>query len=250
MFVNEKFNKIIDRLCQKIRLSQTPVPGFILGLSGTDSILTFILMCESAKHFDMINRVYGIHYVNEQRRKKTWFEEQIIPWLKEKYPEARLEVQTPLGGNYDQQRWADLHLRSLNEIIVNGSGDKKIAALAQGENYWVVGCINATEKILGKYSILSKSVSMEPIQSLYKSEVLEICKEYGVPEIALEMSQLPDCLCGREEIAAQNLKLIDDIITFKLDMEKYPKELINEVYQYINETKASNNFKNRTPFSI
>lgn len=246
-----KFDTLIDRLSQKVRLSANPVPGFILGLSGTDSLLAFILFNEVAKnHPYLANRIYGIHYVNENRKKPSWFEESIIPWLKETYPDSRIEVHTPLGGNYDQQRWADLHLRALNEIVVNGFGEKKVKSLEPGMNFWVSGCTNATEKALGKYSMLSSSVSIQPIQTFYKSEVLDLCKEYNVPEIALEMSQIPDCFCGREEIAAHNVRLIDDIITYRLDPSKYDPALLAEVYSYVQETKRANDFKNRTPFNV
>lgn len=254
--MNNKFEKLIERLSQKIRLSATPVPGFILGLSGTDSLVTFILLYEAAKQHGLSHRVYGIHYVNEVperltgRKKQTWFEEHIIPWLRQHFPEARVEVQTPLGGNYDWQRWADLHLRALNKIEVNGYGEKKVVSLDTGENYWVVGCMNATEKALGKYSLISNSVSIQPIQTLYKSDILDVCAEYNIPEIAVEMSQVPDCFCGRGEIAAHNVHLIDEIISFKLDVTKYPTELLDEVYKYVQETRTSNDFKNRTPFGI
>ncbi|MCK9532895.1 MAG: hypothetical protein M0R77_20665 [Gammaproteobacteria bacterium] len=248
--MNDKFEKLIDRLSQKIRLSANPVPGFIVGLSGTDSIVTFILLYEALKRYNREDRLYGIHYVNEYRKKPSWFEKDIIPWLAETYPNTRLEVHTPLGGNFDQQRWADLHLRALNEIVVNGFGEKKLKLFDPGQNYWVSGCMNATEKALGNYSILSNSVSIQPIQTIYKGEILDICVEHNVPEIAIEMSQIPDCFCGREEIAAHNVRLIDEIITYKLDPSKYDPELLAEVYAYVQETKRANDFKNRTPFNV
>lgn len=246
-----KFDNIVTRLSQKITMSQTPVPGFILGLSGTDSIMTFILLYKAAQLHGMQDRVYGIHYISGMQKKPGWFEANIIPWLKENYPGARIEVQIPQGGNQDQQRWADIHLRSLNSITYDGNGGTRaIRALDAGQNYWVAGCINATEKALGKYSILSKSVSLDPLISLYKSEVIDLCREYNVPDIAIQMSELPDCLCGREEIAALNIKLIDEIITFKVDPLKYPPELLAEVYAYVQETRAANAFKNRVPFNV
>ena len=232
-------------------MSLTPVPGFILGLSGTDSILTFILLYKAMKNHGLENRLWGIHYVSGMRKKPDWFESNIIPWLKENYPEARVSVEIPIGGNQDQQRWADLHLRALNTITYDGNGGTQaIRAHNQGENYWVAGCTNATERALGTYSIMAKSVSMDPIASMYKSEVIDVCRELGVPEIAIEMSETPDCFCGRAEIAAKNIKLVDEIISFKLDPLKYPPELLAEVYAYVQETKKANDFKNRTPFNV
>lgn len=245
-----KFDNAVKRLSGKMVMSATPVPGFMIGLSGTDSILTFILLCEAAKTHNMVHRICGIHYVNEQRKKPTWFEEHIIPWLRGKYPEATVLVETPLGGNHDPQRWADLHLRALNEIYVNGFGETKIRAYEAGENYWISGCTNATEKALGKFSMLADSVSIQPIQTFYKHEVIQLCEEFDVPEIAMEMSRIPDCFCGREEIAANNIELIDEIITNRVNVFDYDAAIINEVMKYINETKKANDFKNRTPFSV
>ncbi len=199
----------------------------------------------------MEDRIWGIHYVSGMQKKPGWFEANIIPWLKENFPGAQVSVEIPLGGNQDQQRWADIHLRALNTITYDGNGGTRaIRALDAGQNYWVVGCTNATEKALGKYSIMAKSVSFEPIASLWKSEVIELCRQFNVPEIAIEMSELPDCLCGREEIAALNIKLIDEIITYKIDPLKYPPELLSEVYAYIDETRSANAFKNRVPFNV
>lgn len=245
-----KFNNVVERLSNKIGMSATPVPGFIVGLSGTDSIITFILLCEAARKHKMINRVCGIHYVFQQRKKPTWFEANIIPWLKEKYPEAQILVETPLGGNYDQMRWADLHLRALNSIQYNGAGECVVRALDEGKTYWVAGCINATEKYLGKYSMLSNAVSLHPILSFYKSEIMALCEEFQVPDIAMEMARIPDCFCGREEIAANNIEMIDEIITHKLDVLDYDEGTVNEVMKYIRETKKANDFKNRAPFNV
>lgn len=248
--MSTKFDNAVKRLSNKMVMSATPVPGFMIGLSGTDSIIAFIMLCEAAKTHNMVDRVCGIHYVNENRKKPTWFEEHIVPWLKAVYPEAQVLVETPLGGNYDQQRWADLHTRALNEIVVNGFGEKRLRAYEAGENYWVSGCINATEKALGKFSMLSNSVSIQPVQTFYKSEIIELCHEFEVPEIAMEMSRIPDCLCGREEIAANNIELIDEIITNRVNVFDYDANIINEVMKYINETKKANDFKNRTPFNV
>ena len=246
-----KFDNIVARLTNKIGMSQTPVPGFILGLSGTDSILTFILLYEAMKNHGLEHRLWGIHYVSGMRKNPSWFETDIIPWLKEKYPNAKVSVEIPLGGNQDQQRWADLHLRALNTISYDGyGGSRAIRSRELGENYWVAGCTNATEKALGTYSIMAKSVSMDPIASIYKSEVIDLCRGFGVPEVAIEMSQTPDCLCGRAEIAAHNIKLVDEIIAFKVDTRKYDPEILAEVFAYVLETKQANNFKNRTPFNV
>jgi NH3-dependent NAD+ synthetase len=248
--MSEKFDNIVTRLAGKIKMSQTTVPGFILGLSGTDSIITFIALYRALSVHNMQHRLLGIHYVGGKIRKPTWFDVEIMPWLKNNYPEAQFLTTTPLGGNQDQQRWADLHLRALNRIEKADDGSNVIRALDKEDTYWVSGCMNATEKALGKYSIMAKSVSIDPIVSLWKSEIIALCSEFCVPVIAAEMSQLPDCLCGREEIAAKNVQLIDDILRFNVDPTKHSPQILSEVMAYVQETKRANDFKNRVPFNV
>ena len=241
----EKFHALVDRLVRKMELSQTPVPGFIIGLSGTDSLVAFLIGYEACKIRGMPERMMGVHYVNMRRRKPTWFEEGVIPWLRQRCPEATILVAEPLGGNQDQQRWADLHLRALNDID-NGA----IRSLAPGQNYWLMGSINATERLLGKYAMLATCVSLQPIQTLYKSAILKICEELGVPQIAIDNARIPDCLCGRDELAANNIELIDEILTFRVNPEDHDPDLLNQMYQYIRDLKAQNDFKTRVPFLV
>ena len=249
--VINKYNDVVERLVRKINLSQTPVPGFIIGLSGTDSILSFAIAHEACMRAGLAPpRLLGIHYVNSERKRPTWFEKEIIPWMKEKWPAADILVETPLGGNQDQQRWADIHLRALNIIQYDGAGDRIIRARDPGENYWTLGSINATEKFLGNYSMMANCVSVHPILAVYKNMVLKICEAIGVPDIAIEMSKTPDCLCGRDELAANNIDIIDEIITFKIDPTQYDPDLLARLYQYVKEKKASNDFKMRVPFLV
>lgn len=244
-----KYNSLVERLMNKIDRSQIPVPGFIMGLSGSDSILAFLLLYEACDRKNLGDRVLGIHYISENHRKLTWFEEHIIPWLDARCPKATIIIQTPLGGNQDQQRWADLHLRALNEFRY-GSKGMEIRPRETGDNYWVAGAMNATEKLLGKYSILANSVSIQPIQTVLKSQVLVMCEELGVPEIAIRYARIPDCLCGRDELAANNIELIDKILTFDPDVMNYDQKLVATMYQYIRDLKKTNDFKMRIPYVV
>jgi NH3-dependent NAD+ synthetase len=247
-----KVQSRVDRLYEKIKLSQTPVPGFIVGLSGTDSIAAFIIAYRamrmvSDKH---ATRVYGIHYVNKTRKAGS-FESVAIPWLKKIAPYAKIEVQTPLGGNQDQQRWADIHLRALHEINVDDDGNTKIERRAHGETYWIVGTINATERLLGKYSLISDSASIQLLHTLYKSDIMKICEVLAVPERIMENARLPDCACGREEIAAENIELIDDLLRHKGNIETYPdKHLLQQCWEYIQLCKQEYGHKVRIPYKV
>lgn len=242
-----KIQSITDRLIKKMELSQTPVPGFIMGLSGTDSITAFEICYRALAHFGKEDRLMGVHYVTGQRHKPAWFERDIIPWMRERYPKAVAVAVEPLGGNQDQQRWADLHLRALNQLE-HRDGVLSTHLLGEGKNFWTVGTINATEMYLGKYSILANSTSVQAIRSMWKTEVMLACGEIGVPEIAIETARIPDCFCGRDELAAQNIELIDLIIRHQVDPTQHDPELLKTLIDYVRTTKAENDFKLRTPF--
>jgi NH3-dependent NAD+ synthetase len=245
-----RFETLVFRLVGKMKLSRAPVPGFIVGLSGTDSILGFVLVYEAAKRMGMASRVLGVHYVGRDRRKPTWFEEAIVPWLRERCPEATILVETPFGGNEDQLRWADLHMRALNEVSARPNGDVLLKPLGKGRNYWVVGCQNLTEQELGKYSAMSEKVSVAPIRKVWKSRVIAMCEVLDVPAIAIENSRLPDCLCGRDDIAANNIELIDDILTCNVKVEDHDPALLDMMFAYVRDLKEENGFKQRTPYLL
>lgn len=238
----QKLEAVTDRLITKMKLSQTPIPGFIMGLSGTDSMVAFHICYRALMEFGMHDRLVGIHYVNGRRKKPTWFEEGVVPWMQEAYPGAQVLVEEPLGGNQDQQRWADLHFRALNYM------DDRGVPHSLDRNYWTVGTINATEMYLGKYSILANSTSVQVIRNIWKSEIIDACNQMGVPRIAIETSMLPDCLCGRDEIAAENIHAIDAIIQHDGDRMPGDPALLCALVDYIRDTKMQNDFKLRTPF--
>lgn len=235
--MSTKFNNVITRLTNKVKMSANPVPGFIVGLSGTDSIVTFILLNEVSKTEGY--KVLGVHYVDRVPAPNSLFMRETFPWLKEKFPEAIIQVsQTSCensaradNGNLDQIRWGDLHYRAVEQ------------------RYWTASTVNATEKALGTFGIMANSASIAPIISLYKSEVLQICEEYGVPSVVIAASRLPDCICGREEFAAENIELIDEILRYNLSKD-YSGELIKKAMDYVRDTKRANDFKTRTPYTV
>lgn len=226
----KKFDNLLIRLTHKTKMSTTPLTELIIGLSGTDSIVTFIALNEVAKTEGFT--VKGIHYIDSPNAPKTLFQREAYPWLIEKYPNSQIIITTPHGGvNDDQYRWGDIHHRALEN------------------RSWVVSSTNATEKALGTFCIMANSASITPIITLYKSEVLEVCKEYGVPENVINRSRLPDCICGREEFAASNIELIDEVLRNNLTKD-YSADLIKKAMEYIRDTKKANDFKNRTPYNV
>lgn len=251
-----KYQNRVDRLYEKIKLSQTPVPGFIIGLSGTDSIVAFMIAYRAMRMVSKEHaaRVYGIHYMDPL--KPTSFNQFAMPWLRDKAQLATIETRNPMGANEDQFRWADLHLRALNNVELTGDGvytpEKLVIERREhGKTYWIGGTINATERALGKYSLISDSASIQLLHTLYKSDIMEICDELGVPERIMENSRLPDCACGREEIAAENIELIDDLLRYKGDIGSFPdKALLQECWEYIQECKKQYGHKKRIPYQI
>lgn len=248
----KKFEGLISRLERKIRMSQTPVPGFILGISGTDSLVALYALYEACKRVDgtLAQRIVGVHYVDTADTNKqpiSKFEQQAYPWIAATCSLASMLTAVPLGGNHDPQRWADLHLRSLNQLYPGGivSPYTDVA-----DTFWVSGTMNLTEKMLGKYSNVSTAVSIQPIQTLYKSEILEICEALNVPDYIIANARIPECICGRDEFAAENIELIDQILKFAVDPTEWEPEHLKKAMEYVRDQKRQNGFKDRIPYTI
>jgi NH3-dependent NAD+ synthetase len=230
-----KFNSRVAKLADKISMSKTPVPGLIMGLSGTDSIVTFLLCYEALKKHGKEDRLLGINFTwpNNESKGGSWLLNEVFPWLKEKCPNAKVASWWTFNGqNEEEARWGTLH------------------SVANKDNFWTVATVNATEKYLGTYSILAKSASMWPVATLWKTDILNICKELNVPQIAIDKSRIPDCICGRDELAAENIELIDEIIQHKFDPTKHDPELLRKLMQWVYDTKQQYDFKDRTPYTI
>jgi hypothetical protein len=249
MSIAARISGVVDRLVHKMEMSQTPVPGFIVGLSGTDSLVAFEVLSQGLKRMGMEDRLYGVHYFTEGKKPGA-FSIEAMPWLRERYPKARLINAVPLGGNQDPQRWADLQLRALYDISICSNMEVCLEPHGEGRNYWVAGTINATEHALGKHSIGANAVSLQPIRSLWKSDVLEACVAIGVPKIIVDNAYLPDCLCGRDEIAAKHIELIDEILRYQIDVNKHDAELIMMLMQWVSDRKREGGFRSRIPYIV
>jgi NH3-dependent NAD+ synthetase len=246
----QKFYRLCTALERKINQSQATVPGFIVGLSGTDSVVAFVLAYRAMQSAGLnLTRLLGVHYVTAGKG-SGWFMREVLPWLQEQCPHAKFLIAQPLGGNQDQQRWADLHMRALNSFDLQPDLSYKFNLLPQGQNYWVLGTINATERALGTYSVLADTASVQPINSMWKAEVLDVCHYIGVPAIAIEYAQQPDCWCGRDELAAQNIPLLDSILRHTLVPSEHPPELLDQMFEYVRTTQHDNGFKQRIPYKL
>lgn len=248
-----KFNALVGRLIQKIKVSQAPVPGFIVGLSGTDSIVAFVALYTAMQQAKLQKpRLYGVHYISKAAAPSTTFEREGFPFLRALCPEAVVELAVPAGGNRDPQRWADLHLRSLSHVsYAERSGvDPIVQPREAGENYWIAGTINATEHAMGKHSLLANTVSIQPIRSLWKSEIMALCQEWQVPQAIIDAARIPDCMCGRDELAAENIELIDAILRNDFDPSQHDPILLKKLIDYVRDQKRDGGFRQRVPYLV
>lgn len=224
-------------------------PGLLTGLSGTDSGLAFKMAYDALKPLGMADRLCGVYY--GRRDKDTGLPIQprmraLYEWIREEMPEAYLDVSDLIEQklpNDDYERWADIRRRTLVVPGTHGSWEP-------GEHFWAVTPRNRTEVILGNFSLDSAAASLSPIEELYKSDVLALCAHFGLPEKVIEGSRLPDCLCGREELASSNIELIDDILDADLsgrylDLSGHDPHLIEQLYAHIHEKKLNNAHKMR-----
>lgn len=250
------FESIVSWVQDKAQ--QENAPGLIVGVSGTDSILTFLACAEAFKRAGKPDRVLGVHYQHKEPALEegkircvssdfNWVARDIIPWLQQQAPEAKLEIDTSIPDNDDNKRWGALYSRATRDTS-NGQSLKS-------QFYFPVGARNATEDHLGTYSQASKAVSMLPVVDLYKSEILEVCKYLGVPQIALDKSREPDCDCGRFDVAADYLREVDLYLMWQkgqLAVNALPEnmslEALTKVTKYAVHEMVANQFRDFTPY--
>lgn len=264
---NIRIDGLVDRTVDWLAdtLKREEAPGVIVGLSGTDSILTYIYCLMAFERLGKpLNHVRGVNFQHKTQDKfvemnapfvcmdsddTTWVEREIFPWIRERWPEARLEVDTSIRHSKDGMRWGTLHDKAKEEV--NGRGD-----MLTGTYYFPVGTRNATEDAVGAYTLITKAVSLFPIIETYKTEVIDICRHFGVPEIAIAKSQDIDCDCGRFEVQAFHMLELDQLIMVKAGLipaatiESGDATVRHDVSCFLREERFINEFKDdgRTPY--
>jgi NH3-dependent NAD+ synthetase len=221
-------------------------PGLIMGISGTDSILTYLACAKAFARMGKPGRVLGVHF-SGGAAKSGWVVNDIFPWLQSQAPGAALEVDEAADGSDDQIRWGRLFSRAVRDT-------GKAASLASNY-YFTAGTRNATEEHLGTYSQLSSAVSMMPIINLFKSEVLDVCAWLGAPDVAMRKSCEIDCDCGRFQVAADYLREVDLIVMQRKGLlsrsyieQNIPPDVRATVLEYVMEEESRNKFRKRTPY--
>lgn len=166
-------DKAIDCLAEWVVDVAGDAPGLVLGLSGTDSTLTYLVCSKALKLIgEDPNHLVGIHY-GESWKHKDWFAQfgavEIVSLPESEFLET------------DVHRWAALQTYALKH------------------RFWIVGTRNRTEQTLGDYSNASSVAVLQPLVQFWKSEVLSLCAHLGVPEqiIAASLEGDPKCYCHR-----------------------------------------------------
>ncbi len=238
------------------------MPGAIIGISGTDSILAFLICAQAFAELGKADRVIGVHYgaafppvdkTPEQVEKilsvnpsYRWVARTIVPWLQTKATGAQVVVDDSIDFADDYMRWATLMRSSL-------SGASRTEMLDANNCYWVVGTRNATEQALGTYSNISGAVSVQPLINLYKSDILKICAGLGVPQLAIDKSRQVDCDCGRYDLAADHIDEVDALIMLRAgeiaeDAVSMPADLREKLEAFIDQQCDYAGFKTQIPY--
>jgi len=204
-------------------------PGFVMGLDGTDSILTFLICSKAFERLGRSDRLVGIHYGRAYEPSD---------WLS-KFGQVEL-VQLTSDPNYlaDSKYWAALQ----NYALKDWQPEK---------HFWVTGTRNRTEDVLYRYSNASMIASVQPIVGLWKTEVLELCDYLGVPKSISERSrEVPACLGCRDEFAAKNIDKIDHLLMVRCGLldPTFVAGYDPRLTEYIDEQIEKNSFKVKIPY--
>ncbi len=232
-----------------------------MGISGTDSIVTFLACAQAFQNMGKPDRVVGVNFQHETknaflasgqsfsclRNDFNWVANDIFPWLRSQAPGAILEIDDTIKHSDDNMRWGCLFSRALNH---NNSRTG-----LTNKHFFPVGTRNATEQALGTYTQLSKSVSILPIIHLFKSEVIEICEYLSVPAAAIKKSKEVDCDCGRFDVQANHMRDLDLFIMHKQGLlsrdyveQNIDPSVLNAIREFYVEETEGNSFRGRTPY--
>lgn len=175
----------IVRLLAWVEAEAKRAPSLLVPVSGgSDSALVFWLL--SRKY---AAKTIGVFVgAKENLRERAWFENI-----------GRVDtVEQPACGDPEAARWALLSVRS------------------RTENAWLVGSRNRSEHVFGTFSLASRAATFLPIAGVWKSDVMRLCAEVGVPDSIVQSSRKADPACGRPaELAEIGLESVDLFLKVK-----------------------------------
>jgi NH3-dependent NAD+ synthetase len=133
-----------------IRETAGKARGLLVPISGGSDSALCLWLCSRA----LPGQTTAV-YVGESLRARDWFAGL-----------GPLELLPHPGGAADReaQRWA------------------LFISLGLNRGHWLVGSRTRTEDVFGTYSLASRVATMLPLVGLWKSEVMELCEEAGVPD--------------------------------------------------------------------
>lgn len=230
-------------------------PGLIVGLSGTDSLVAFLAAFEAFKMEGKPHRAWGVHFApsedfladHPEAEVHTWFGEQVVPWLMKRVNhEAQILIDTSIDWRQDGLRWG-----ALGEMgAVSYKPVRRVRE--RDDQFWLMGTRNRSEDLLYNYSNASLACSVQPLVHLWKSEVLEIARWLGAPQIAIDMSCQADCICGRQRLPAQHIREVDLLLEAEEDGLPEPdieQDLKYQLKAYIIGEIVRNSYKRRIPYT-
>ncbi len=127
--------------------------------------------------------------------------------------------------------------------------------LAKASNALVCGTENKSEYLLGYFTRFGDEASdLEPIRNLYKTEVMELAKELGVPEKIIKKAPTAGLWTGQtdEKELGFSYQACDPVLSLYFDKKLDWKEIIKQGYdeklvEKIKEQVEKNAFKNEAP---
>jgi NH3-dependent NAD+ synthetase len=208
----------IIALTQWIRHTAADARELLVPVSGgSDSALCFWLCCQAFP-----DKTVGIH-AGTALRSQNWFDS-VGNILRVKTPGAQSER--------EEMRWA----RFLAASLRRGA--------------WLVGSRNRTEDRLGTYSLASRLATILPLVNVWKSEVMDLCADVGVPQEILESSRRADPDCGRPQELAE-IPFVDIERVLRVDAGDAPPETLlgmrAPAIAYVRELIRRNAFKKTLP---
>jgi NH3-dependent NAD+ synthetase len=214
-------------------------PGLALQVSGgTDSALA-LWICEKA----LPGRVEALFF-GRKLRGEEWFES-IAPGRVRtlQLPDVDISQLRPALGDSWHLGTVDVDPDPLRWAIAQ--------TVAKYSHRWLVGTLNRSELVLGNYSNASRAAVVNPLENLWKSEILELCRFIGVPESIIASSNMIDCDCGRPaELVKHGLHTVDRYLMV-LEGELHP-DAANDIpaahRAYIDRLRSTTSFRQEIPY--
>ncbi|MDF3022669.1 MAG: CcrColossus [Alphaproteobacteria bacterium] len=254
----ETFQRLVSWI--KNRAVKDKMPGIIVGVSGTDSLVVFLAAYAAFKELGKPQAVMAVNFAHPGSLQKSaegtiactagdgkdWFARQIMPWLRQVAPDASYVLDDTIEFSDDNKRWGNIFSRAISDTALNHG--------MLGNYRLVAGTRNRTEAVLGTYTLLSRNPSLQPIEHLYKTQILAICEYLDVPQIAVRKSREVDCDCGRFEVQANHLDALDHYIMAQqgdLDpafLETIDPDTLAAVRNFYIEERENNAFREKIPY--